>query len=483
MSFFQSLKEDLSTAMNDLITDEGGFENAPDLSSFDELKFEDGEPLLSNLPKEEAVKYDEPEYAKAKETVPEETSPVQSALDSLKNASRRYEDEKNSNAETDEIEELLKGIIPEEEPKGEETAPFAEEETLKETEEETPEIKETVSDDAQLEFDLDAMLQSLESEGDTVENKEPEESAETPLTSEISDIVETTETIPEMPTEEPGPEMQDTALEELMKEYKEKFPETAKEPEPEVNPEPETVAEPETIAEPEPAAKPELIAEPEVIPEPEPTAKPEDEAAVIDEPAPEAVAAPVSEDKPEEKPAPKKEKKAKAKKAKIPEIESVPLEKQEISEETAVIAEGMKIVGDIECTGNIDLSGEIAGNVSLLGKLDVTGKITGKIKAFEVFADGAKINGDITSNGSVKLGQDTVVIGNIAGASAVIAGAVKGDIDVHGPVILDSSAIVMGNIKSMSVQINNGAVIEGMCSQCYATVNPESFFNDFKRGN
>ena len=64
--------------------------------------------------------------------------------------------------------------------------------------------------------------------------------------------------------------------------------------------------------------------------------------------------------------------------------------------------------------------------------------------------------------------------------SAAIAGAVKGDIDVQGPVILDSSAIVMGNIKSKSVQINNGAVIEGMCSQCYAEVSPTSFFDDYK---
>ena len=70
------------------------------------------------------------------------------------------------------------------------------------------------------------------------------------------------------------------------------------------------------------------------------------------------------------------------------------------------------------------------------------------------------------------------VIGNVAASSAVIAGAVKGDIDVKGPVILDASAIVMGNIKSKSVQINNGAVIEGMCSQCYAEVNPTDFFND-----
>ena len=60
----------------------------------------------------------------------------------------------------------------------------------------------------------------------------------------------------------------------------------------------------------------------------------------------------------------------------------------------------------------------------------------------------------------------------------MIAGAVKGDIDVKGPVVLDSSAIVMGNIKSKSVQINNGAVIEGLCSQCYAEVSPSNFFKD-----
>ena len=52
---------------------------------------------------------------------------------------------------------------------------------------------------------------------------------------------------------------------------------------------------------------------------------------------------------------------------------------------------------------------------------------------------------------------------------------------MHGPVILDTSAIVMGNIKSKSVQINNGAVIEGMCSQCYAEISTTSFFNDVKK--
>lgn len=152
----------------------------------------------------------------------------------------------------------------------------------------------------------------------------------------------------------------------------------------------------------------------------------------------------------------------------------------EVLDETAVITKGMKVSGDIVSQGSMEVLGSIKGNIEILGKLDISGKVEGNSTAAEVFADSAKITGEIHANGSVKVGQSSVIIGNIYATSAVIAGAVKGDIDVQGPVILDTSAIVMGNIKSKSVQINNGAVIEGMCSQCYAEVNPASFFQDLK---
>lgn len=154
------------------------------------------------------------------------------------------------------------------------------------------------------------------------------------------------------------------------------------------------------------------------------------------------------------------------------------LEDTEVLDETAIITAGMTLNGDISAKGNVDILGKVKGKVELLGKLNVSGTIEGDSKAAEVFADGAHITGMIVAEGTVKIGQNSVVIGNVAASSAVIAGAVKGDIDVKGPVILDASAIVMGNIKSKSVQINNGAVIEGMCSQCYAEVNPTDFFND-----
>ena len=163
-------------------------------------------------------------------------------------------------------------------------------------------------------------------------------------------------------------------------------------------------------------------------------------------------------------------------------IMDVQFSHNEVEDETSVITKGMVITGDIVSKGSVDVLGGINGNIDILGKLNVTGSINGNSKAAEVFADNAKIVGEVISDGSVKIGQSSVIIGNITATSAVVAGAVKGDIDVQGPVILDASAIVMGNIKSKSVQINNGAVIEGMCSQCYADVSPTSFFEVFKEG-
>ncbi len=148
------------------------------------------------------------------------------------------------------------------------------------------------------------------------------------------------------------------------------------------------------------------------------------------------------------------------------------------SDETAVITKGLAVKGDLIAEGSINVFGEVEGNITCKGKLMVSGTIYGNAEAGELFANGAHITGNIVSKGSVKIGQGTIIIGNVTGTSAVIAGAVKGDIDVKGPVIVDATAIVMGDIKSKSVQINIGAAIEGRCSQCYADVSPTAFFKE-----
>ena len=148
----------------------------------------------------------------------------------------------------------------------------------------------------------------------------------------------------------------------------------------------------------------------------------------------------------------------------------------EISDSTTYITKGTRIEGNLFTDGSIDIIGTVEGDVSCYGKLVVSGVINGKVNASEVYANAAKINGEITSAGSVKIGVGSVIVGNVEAQSAVVAGAVNGDLDVKGPVIVDSTAVIMGNIKSRSVQINNGAVIEGFCSQCYSDIDVKSFF-------
>ena len=153
-----------------------------------------------------------------------------------------------------------------------------------------------------------------------------------------------------------------------------------------------------------------------------------------------------------------------------------------VSDEVSVITEGTIINGDVISNGSLDIRGQIDGNVSCNGKLTVTGVVNGNSNTSEFFADAAQIEGEVVSTGTVKIGLGSVIIGNVTSSSAVIAGAIKGDIDVQGPVVVDTSAVVMGNIKSRSVQINNGAVIEGFCSQCYSDVDVQSLFGN-KKGN
>jgi len=148
----------------------------------------------------------------------------------------------------------------------------------------------------------------------------------------------------------------------------------------------------------------------------------------------------------------------------------------EILDETSVITASTVLTGNLASAGSFDIQGTVNGNVTCNGKLVVTGVINGNSSSSEFFADVAKVEGEVVSTGTVKIGAGSVIVGNITASSAVIAGAVKGDIDVQGPVVVDTSAVIMGNIKSRSVQINNGAIIEGFCSQCYADVDVQGIF-------
>ncbi len=146
------------------------------------------------------------------------------------------------------------------------------------------------------------------------------------------------------------------------------------------------------------------------------------------------------------------------------------------NDDVTVITKGTTINGSISSDGALEVMGTIKGDVECQGKLSIIGSVTGNCMASEVFVGAKRLIGCINSEGSVKIGLGSVIIGDVTASSAVIAGAIKGEIDINGPVIIDSSAVIKGNIKAQSVQINNGAVIEGFCSLSYASIDIDNIF-------
>lgn len=157
--------------------------------------------------------------------------------------------------------------------------------------------------------------------------------------------------------------------------------------------------------------------------------------------------------------------------------EPAPAERQIVDPEgVTVITKGTTINGSIISDCSLDVMGIINGDIECLGKLTISGKVTGNAMAAEVYVNTDRLEGNITSEGTVKIGLGTIIIGDITASSGVIAGAVKGEIDIKGPVVIDSTAIIKGNVKAKSVQMNNGAVLEGFCSLAYASVEIDNIF-------
>lgn len=145
-------------------------------------------------------------------------------------------------------------------------------------------------------------------------------------------------------------------------------------------------------------------------------------------------------------------------------------------DKVTLIQEGTIISGDIKSNCSLEVLGTVTGDIDCGGKLSIIGLVNGNCKGSQVYVETKRLEGCIEAEKDVKIGVDSIVIGDIKATSLEIHGAVKGEVDVNGPVTLDSSAVVKGNIKAQSIEVSNGAVIDGFCNLSYATTDIDNMF-------
>lgn len=156
----------------------------------------------------------------------------------------------------------------------------------------------------------------------------------------------------------------------------------------------------------------------------------------------------------------------------------IPADYQADNNDFSVISKGTVLHGGIDTAGSIEINGVVEGDVKANGELILSGSVTGNVEALIISVNAGKIRGNVKAYNGIYISENSILIGDIESTEAEIGGAVKGKIDVNGPVVLKSEAKVLGDIDCKSVEINNGAVIEGKCSQKYADVSPSAFFEN-----
>ena len=74
-----------------------------------------------------------------------------------------------------------------------------------------------------------------------------------------------------------------------------------------------------------------------------------------------------------------------------------------------------------------------------------------------------KFDGDLTTKGTLIVGEGARVTADIDGEEVTISGWVKGDIKATKMIALTSTAEVYGNVETPKISIEDGAIFNGQC--------------------
>jgi cytoskeletal protein CcmA (bactofilin family) len=90
-------------------------------------------------------------------------------------------------------------------------------------------------------------------------------------------------------------------------------------------------------------------------------------------------------------------------------------------------------------------------------------QIDGPIHLREGIIIYGEVNGDIDTEGPVRVAQNGSVIGNISGSDIRVGGNVVGDLIADGQVVLGKKCFLKGDIIYRKLLIEDGAQFEGKC--------------------
>ncbi len=105
-----------------------------------------------------------------------------------------------------------------------------------------------------------------------------------------------------------------------------------------------------------------------------------------------------------------------------------------------------------------------SGQNSALNMIGLGTVINGDLTSDGDLRIDGKIEGNVISKSKIAMGASAEIKGNMKARSADISGKIEGDVEVNETMFLRSSAKVYGNITTAKLVIESGAEFNGLCN-------------------
>jgi cytoskeletal protein CcmA (bactofilin family) len=97
---------------------------------------------------------------------------------------------------------------------------------------------------------------------------------------------------------------------------------------------------------------------------------------------------------------------------------------------------------------------------TILGKGSV---IEGKIIIKNGVRVDGRVVGEISSTGTITVGDNGEIEGDITAIRAIVGGKVKGRINASAKAVLEANSVFIGDLQTATLMIDEGAMFEGRC--------------------
>lgn len=143
--------------------------------------------------------------------------------------------------------------------------------------------------------------------------------------------------------------------------------------------------------------------------------------------------------------------------------------------ELTLITAGTILQGNLITTSSLDIQGTIRGDVNSEGNIKVTGRIEGNVTCENIELINAQVIGRIEARQTVIIRGSSVHIGDISSDRMDVDGKIKGNLQAVNSLLLHQNAYILGDLATRSIQVEFGAVIQGIVNTT-SDVNDSSCF-------